>query len=219
MNVTVNQPQQLFVVAAGCGVSTLGFEVVFQQLKQLVARLDLPIAVREDEKGTVGQYADYRRALAKAEQANLKETWFHLGTPVEVRRMLERYRKSGDAIRIFYGDAETGRDWLEENDVVGFIARSCGTLKVPILLKHGSEAWGDTILDQCIVKLMDVASRKTLWAHPKYKAPTLQIVAERHGIYTHAALVDGELHARFASYGKAAQWVAFMASECMEQPT
>ena len=41
--------------------------------------------------------------------------------------------------------------------------------------------------------------------------------------YTHGVWVknkDGQFenHANFKSYGKAAQWVAFMAGECMEQP-
>lgn len=217
MNVVVNHQQELFVVPAAHGVSTLGFEYVFGQLKQLVARLNLPITVREDEKGTIGQYADYQRAIGEARKANLKETWFHLNTPVEVRRILERYRKSGSPIRIFYGDTETGRDWLEENDVVGIVARSCGIFKVPILLARG-ESWGNGILDHCIVRLMDTASRKVLWTHPKYQAPVMQIATERQGSYTHAVFVSGELTARFLSYAKAAQWVAFMAGECMEAP-
>ena len=218
MDVVVNHQQGLFVVPAGEGVSTLGFEHVFGQLKQLVARLNLPITVREDEKGTIGQYADYQRAIGEARKANLKETWFHLNTPVEVRRILERYRKSGKAIRIFYGDAETGRDWLEENDVLGVVGRSDGILRVPILLQSRAAAWGSAVLDHCLVKLMDVDPRRVLWAHPKYQAPTFQIVGERHRCHTHAVFVDGCLHAAFTSYAKAAQWVAFMAGECMEAP-
>jgi len=217
MNVVVNQQQQLFVVPADRGVSTLGFEVVFKQLKQLVARLNLPIIVRADEQGTIGQYADYQRAISEARRANLKETWFHLDTPVEVRRILERHRKSGKPIRIFYGDPATGRDWIEENDVVGVVARSCGTFKAPILLRSG-EPLGAAILDHCIVRLLDAEDRKALWTHPKYQAPAMQIVAERQGVYTHVVFVNGDLHARFPSCAKAAQWVAFMAGECMEAP-
>jgi len=217
MNVVLNQEQQLFVVPTGRGCSTLGFEYVFKQLKQLVARLDISITVREDEKGTIGQYADYQRAITEAGRANLKETWFHLETPFEVRRILERYRKSRKPIRVFYGDRETGRDWLEENDVTGIVARTSGIFKVPILLKIG-ETWGTSILDHCIVKLMDVEDRRVLWVHLQYQAPVMSIVTDRHGIYTHAVIVDGELHAHFKSTSKAAQWVAFMAGECMEAP-
>lgn len=217
MNITVNPQQELFIVSADRGVSTMGFDYVFRQLKQLVAILNLPITVREDEKGTVRQYADYQRALDEARKANLSVTWFHPDTPIEVRRILERYRKSGKPLRLFYGDKETGRDWLEESDVVGTVARSCGVLKVPILLAKG-ESWGVSILDHCIVKLVDVESRKELWAHPKYQPPAMEIVAERQGRYTHAVYVDGVIHARFTSYAKAAQWVAFMAGECMEAP-
>ena len=142
MDVVINHEQELFVVSAGKGYSTLGFEHVFKQLKQLVARLNLSIQIREDEKGTIGQYADFQRAINEAAKANLKETWFNLDTPVKVRRILEQYRKSGKAIRLFYGDVERGEDWLEENDVVGKIGRSSGTFKIPILLQNG-ESWGD----------------------------------------------------------------------------
>lgn len=217
ITVTVNPQQELFIVPADQGVSTLGFDYVFRQLKQLVAILNLPIAVREEEKGTIGQFADYQRAIDEARKANLGVTWFHPDTPIEVRRILERYRKSGRPLRLFYGDKETGRDWLEENDVVGTVGRSCGVLKVPILLAKG-ESWGVSILDDCVVKLADVESRKELWAHPNYQPPTMEIVAERQGRYTHAVYVGGEIHARFQSYAKAAQWVAFMAGECMEAP-
>ena len=113
MDVVINHEQELFVVSAGKGYSTLGFEHVFKQLKQLVARLNLSIQIREDEKGTIGQYADFQRAINEAAKANLKETWFNLDTPVKVRRILEQYRNSGKAIRIFYGDVERGEDWLE----------------------------------------------------------------------------------------------------------
>ena len=106
MDVVINHEQELFVVSAGKGYSTLGFEHVFKQLKQLVARLNLSIQIREDEKGTIGQYADFQRAINEAAKANLKETWFNLDTPVKVRRILEQYRRSGKAIRIFYGDVE-----------------------------------------------------------------------------------------------------------------
>lgn len=217
MDVVINHEQELFVVSAGKGYSTLGFEHVFKQLKQLVARLNLSIQIREDEKGTIGQYADFQRAINEAAKANLKETWFNLDTPVKVRRILEQYRKSGKAIRLFYGDVERGEDWLEENDVVGKIGRSSGTFKIPILLQNG-EAWGVSILDHAIVRLMDVADRKVLWEHPKYQAPQLQIVAERVGEDPYSVFVDGGPHASFRTLAKAAQWVAFMAGECMEAP-
>ena len=65
---------------------------------------------------------------------------------------------------------------------------------------------------------MDVADRKVLWEHPKYQAPQLQIVAERVGEDPYSVFVDGGPHASFRTLAKAAQWVAFMAGECMEAP-
>jgi hypothetical protein len=217
MDVVINNDQELFVVSAGRGYSTLGFEFVFKQLKQLVARLNLSIQIREDEKGTIGQYADYQKAVAEAAKANIKETWFSLETPTVVRRLLEHYRRSGKLIRIFYGDVRTGEDWLEENDVVGKVGRSSGTFKIPILLQEG-ESWGVSILDKSIVRLMDVATRKILWEHSTYQSPKLEILATRCGTNNYVVNLDGGPHASFSSYAKAAQWVAFMAGECMELP-
>ena len=219
MHVRVNAQQALYVVPSGQGVSTLGFEYVFRQLKQLVARLNLPILVREDEKGTVGQYADYQRAIGEARKANIKETWFHLSTPIEVRRILERYRITGNPIRIFYGNRDTGQDWLEENDVLGIVSRSEGILKVPILLESLAALQGSALLDHCVVKLVDVTSRRVVWTHPRYRCPAFQIVADPSDERCYAVLVHERLHARFSSYAKAAQWVAFMAGECMENPS
>lgn len=42
---------------------------------------------------------------------------FVFGTDVKVARILEQSRLTGQRIRIFYGDVETGRDWLDEYDV------------------------------------------------------------------------------------------------------
>ncbi len=217
MDVVINNDQELFVVSAGGGYSTLGFEYVFKQLKQLVVRLNLTIQIREDEKGTIGQYADFQKAVTEAGKANLKETWFNLDTPIAVRRLLETYRKNGKLIRIFYGDVTTGEDWLEENDVVGKVDRSSGTFKIPILLQ-GGESWGVSILDNSIVKLMDVEDRRILWKHSKYQSPQIDILAKRCGANKYVVNLDGGPHASFSSYAKAAQWVAFMAGECMEAP-
>lgn len=215
VNVVIDHQHEVFIVPVGQEISTLGFEYVFEQLRDVVARLNLPILVHKDEEGTVGQYKKYLQAIAEAIKAKTdEETWFHPDTPVEVRQILERYRESGNRIRIFYGDKETGRDWLEDTCVTGVISRLDGFFRKPILVGDGND-WGSCILDHHLVKLMDVVSRKVLWTHPGYREPSMQIVSARQGAFPHTVLVDGGPHKHFQSHAQATRWIAFMTGECM----
>ena len=53
-------------------------------------------------------------------------TSYHENTSEEVIKILERVRNSKERVRIFYGDTETGRDWMEIYNTIGTIGRSCG---------------------------------------------------------------------------------------------
>lgn len=224
MNITINHEQKLFVIPCGDGYSCRGFFEVFKDLKALAQKLGEAIVghVEDAQIGTLEQYNQYRAAIGKIGNKDLG-TWFNFDTPAKVRSILERYRKSGEKIRIFYGDTNTGCDWLEENDVVGTVGRSTGKMKIPLLIADG-EYGGPGILDACIVRMIDVASRRELYRHPAYHQPELAIVAkpepERSGkfVYTHDVQAGGKLQASFTSYGKAAAYVAFMTGEVNEQP-
>lgn len=221
MEITINAEQRLFVIHGEGGYSCHGFENVFKTLHALaekVARFGIDVGeVRKDGIGTSAQYDQYRKAWALTSELDLG-TWFDPDTPKPVCSILERYRKSGDMLRIFYGNSETGRDWMQENDVVGYIGRSLGPQKIPLLIADG-ERGGPGILDHCIVRIIDVDSRKELYRHPRYHHGDMEIRPATCGKpYTHGVWVDGKNHANFRSYGTAAQWVAFMTGECMEQP-
>ena len=221
MTITINKEQRLYVIPAGNGYTCAGFDYVFTQLQTLSQKLskfniDVGI-VSSDEIGTTDQYQQYRAAIDLIGNRDLG-TWFDQDTPSRVRSILESYRRSGDSLRIFYGDRKTGRDWMEENDVVGRIGRSCDVMKIPLLISEG-ESGGPGILEACIVRICDVESRKEIYRHPKYHQGVLEIrAADCVPDYSHGVWVDGQNHANFSSYGQAAQWVAFMTGHCMEQP-
>lgn len=71
-------------------------------------------------------------------------------------------------IRIFYGDHETGRAWLEENDVTGYIGHSTGSIKIPLLIHSRRSYGGGAILDHCILKLQTTSGR-VLWQAENYR--------------------------------------------------
>ena len=219
--VTINAEQRLFVIPAGGGYSCAGFDYVFKQLRALseaLTRFGIDVGeLRVDEVGSIAQYQQYERACALIGNRDMG-TWFDPDTPAKVRYILERYRKSGQALRVFYGDTKTGRGWYEEYDVVGGIGRSTGAMKIPLLVPDG-EFGGPGLLDRCIVRMMDVRTRKELYWHPQYHQGEMEIrPATCRAPYTHGVWIDGQNHANFRSYGSAAQWVAFMTGNCMEQP-
>lgn len=100
-------------------------------------------------------------------------TSYHENTPEAVINVLERAMRTKERIRIFYGDTETGRDWMEIYDTIGTIGRSCGQNKIPLLIKNSRSYGGGAILDHCIVKI--TIDKKVVYQNPKYYLPTMEI--------------------------------------------
>lgn len=78
-------------------------------------------------------------------------THYHAETHVEVVRVLEAVRHSQRRIRLVLGDPKTGKDWNEQFDVTGYIGRSMGPTKVPLLIHNRRSLGGHAILDHCII--------------------------------------------------------------------
>jgi hypothetical protein len=100
-------------------------------------------------------------------------TAYHEETPDAVIEIIEEARHSNRTIclRFCLGDTSTGKDWCEENYTVGYIGRSTGEIKVPLLLKSTKSSGGDALLDNCIVKIDKKESGKLyqeVYRHPKY---------------------------------------------------
>lgn len=144
------------------------------------------------------------------------QTYFHPATNPQVTVALEQARLSGKRVRFMLGDTATGRDWMEENDVAGYIGRSSGTQKVPILLERKSSDGGGALLEHCIIRLF--VDGKEVYRHPLYKAPNLTIKPETfEGKQYTTVYRDGEPQARFKTdeQAKAERWVAYMRGERM----
>lgn len=216
LNVTANRQQRVFVIPAGSGYTCLGFDNCFQHAKQLAELLNRPdLAPREEEIGDLRQYEQYRALIQEASRRELG-TYFEPGTPLEVRRVLEQYIANGKRIRLFYGDATTGIDWLEEYDVIGRVGRSMGPLRVPLLIPTSRSYGGPAILTSCIVRLIDVESRRELYRHPTYDLPAFKIKTLRLNGKVEVA-ANGRAYAQFASRAQAERWIAFMRGESMRK--
>lgn len=141
-------------------------------------------------------------------------TSFDLRTPDEVVRVLENARRNRTRLHISLGDTETGLDRLEEFETHGYVVRSMGPVKVPLLMAYRRSLGGGAILDHCIVRIRESAGGRLLYQHPKYHHGNLEIrhKAEPESlqdgrVLTLDVLRDGELHAAFENVEKARRWV------------
>jgi len=141
-------------------------------------------------------------------------TFYDVRTPIEVFDVLEKARMNRTRLHISFGDVATGHDWLEENDVLGFIARSTGSIKIPLLVHNRRSFGGPGLLDHCIVRIRASAGGRVFYQHPKYHQGAFEIRQKAEPItvsdgrvLTVDILRDGVVHASFESFSKARQWI------------
>ena len=120
-------------------------------------------------------------------------TTFHAETPIEVCNILNDAISSrrSKRIRIFLGDKETGKDWNEFHDTIGYVGRSTGTSKIPLIIHNIRSAGGAAILDDCIVKI--TVDKKIVYQHPKYHCPI---------VIDGCSVIDTETAKRYFDYLK-----------------
>jgi len=81
-------------------------------------------------------------------------TSYHVETPIEVVKVLEYARANDIRIILNYGDTKTGRPWNGEHDIKGYVGRSTGRNKIPLLIySKRSFGGGGSILSHCILSI------------------------------------------------------------------
>lgn len=98
-------------------------------------------------------------------------TFYHEQTDEKIIRVLDRFMHDRDTrLRFCFGDADSGKDWEEEMDIVGYVGKSTGDIKIPILLYSKRSHGGGAILDHCIVKIEYANKKKggVLYQYPLY---------------------------------------------------
>ena len=111
------------------------------------------------------------------------------------------------------GAKELGRDWLEENDTRGYIGRSTGSIKVPLLINNKRSIGGPALLDHCIVRIRASSGGRVLWQHPNYHHGKITIhhkpIPEEwgSGVLTVEVRRDGEEQGSFKDIASAWRYV------------
>lgn len=134
-------------------------------------------------------------------------TCYHAATPKKVIKVLEEMLKTRTKVRIFYGDAKTGQSWHEENDVVGRIGRSTGTIKIPLLVPDG-ESGGSGLLDHCIIRID--THEGTLYQHRKFRVGEMTLSMGNDQKLPWEVFIDNVLHARFELNKEATKLMSFL---------
>jgi hypothetical protein len=219
MSISINQEQRLFVIPSGAGYSCFGFDNCFQEARALAKIMGLADQMpAKAEIGTLKQYEQHRSLLGQfSGHPGSRLTWFNPETPEAVRVVLERARLQHSRLRLFFGDTNTGRDWLNEYGVVGTIGRSMGITKIPLLISNSRSSGGLAVLDSSIVRIIDCVSRRELYRHPLYHVPAFVMSPSDIAGYETAVLVEETTHARFKTRASAERWIAFMKGERMSK--
>ena len=98
--------------------------------------------------------------------------------------------------------------------VNGFIGRSTGSIKVPLLIHNRRSVGGPSLLDHCIVRVRESAGGRVLYQHPQYHHGQFHIRQKAEPVtlpdgrtLNVDVLRDGEIHASFEDMDKARRWL------------
>lgn len=153
------------------------------------------------------------------------KTTYHKDTPQALQRVLNKAREHITLVRLIYGETTTGKPWLEENDVVGFIGRSTGTVQVPLIIEALIDNMGEIskadggpqLLDHCILRVIDCHTGRDLYRHAKYQLPKLDmresVAPEYRKVPWEVRLIEGAervTQARFPTEERALEYIAFV---------
>lgn len=140
-------------------------------------------------------------------------TWNERFKNDTLKQLLENLHVNHTRVRIWYGETETGKAWLDEHDVKGTIGRSTGEKKTPLLIPKYNSSGGGAILYGCIVRIDNIAEKRTIYQHKDFYLPKFEIIPSDLKDYSHAVLANRVLIARFKTQQKAERYVQFMKGE------
>lgn len=243
MSKSVSLSGELFMISHKDFVSCIGVKYCFDQATALVEQMNAAepkgspyrfVAPTKDQYGTIECYETYKSLLKHfASHPASKKTWFDPGTTPKVKKTLEDARKdyfenrsSADVLRIFLGDPTTGRDWCEEYDVVGYIGRSTGSIKVPLLIEPLRNEYGEltgadgggAVSSGSIIRIINVSKNTELYRHKNYQLPVFELVNGDLTDFPFEIWRDGSVQARFKTNEDALEYVAFMQGFKMAMP-
>lgn len=82
----------------------------------------------------------------------VSETNYKKNTDTALISILENLRSNGKRITVYYGDTGTKKLWGGDKQS-GYIGRSTGWVKIPLLVNNSRSLGGTSLIEDCILKL------------------------------------------------------------------
>ena len=163
--------------------------------KSQLYRLGLEYYIAKERAGEKGTAMDIQVKEFNGKRYKVyNDTWYCLDTPDGVIYILDSAMKNHERIRVFYGDTETGRDWMEIYDTIGYVTRSYGNVKIPLLVKNSRSIDGTGILDDSIVKI--TIDKVVVYRQRNYRLPDMEIREASDSLkamgYNYSTFADGK---------------------------
>ena len=95
-------------------------------------------------------------------------TFYDINTQDGIIYLLDKISNDKVRVRFHWGDTKTGKDWGDTYDIKGYIGKSTGPIRIPILVFNKRSMGGHAILTHCIVKISLTKGGKVLYQHPNY---------------------------------------------------
>ena len=91
--------------------------------------------------------------------------------------------------------------WNEEHDIFGYVGRSTGENKIPLLVANFRSYGGGALLDHCIIKIRESKGNRVLYQAANFQQPVIEVkeATENLGQYSHELFIDGQLYSRHKS--------------------
>jgi hypothetical protein len=152
----------------------------------------------------------------------INDTWFDVRTPDEVIHLLELARRLNYYVWFRLGDPATGEDWMDCYAVCGFVGRSMGPIKIPILLRSRRSIGGGGMLTDSIVRLVvhragsrGVVPFNRQWQAATYKTPELFVdyvlnYSDNRRTWVVKDKTANTIHGHFKSIVQAKRYIDFI---------
>jgi len=90
-------------------------------------------------------------------------TYYNINTNDRVIEVLERCKANRTRITVDYGDVITKKSWGDVYDITGYIGRSTGSIKIPLLIHNSRSIGGGGILTDCILSIKESKGKRILF--------------------------------------------------------
>lgn len=130
----------------------------------------------------------------------VNEALYASNTPPRLVKLLERLRRSGRRVRIFYGDRETGLDVLKDKNTIGIISTTSSSEGRLILKYRKNSLKGIELQEDQIVKI--TLDGNPVFVHPNYHQPMFNVYdsyaqeSSKHSSFVVETLYNGVIETR-----------------------